>query len=240
MQQALDPAFTYYLRADVDETTLPPPENDPVVRRTQTEQALAQALPTHRAIWLLPDTLPGYDPEHLPYTWLEAHAQRTATLTLAEFAVLEYRPWQIPDQEYTPRLDLTFGTTAHLLDWHVDRPAPGTLRVILYWEALAPSEVPLSGFVHLVGPVPPDGGEIWTQDDHPLTTESAADTTVWQPGQIVRDVYQLDLPANLPISDTFALRLGLYDPAANQRWPVQPGGDDHVIIPLGTDLLPAP
>jgi 4-amino-4-deoxy-L-arabinose transferase-like glycosyltransferase len=238
VQQALDPAFTYYLRADVDETTLPPPESDPVIRREETKHALSEALPTHRAIWLLPAELPGYDPEHLPLTWLEAHAQPTADLTMAGFRVLEYRPWQVSTQEYTPRLDLTFGDTACLLDYRVDRLGPDILRVTLYWQVLEASTVPLSGFVHLVGPPRPDGGPIWTQVDHRLVASKGVDTTVWQPDQIMRDVYLLALPADLPQSDAFALNLGLYDPASSTRWSIQPGGADHVDIPLGADLLP--
>lgn len=235
VQQALDPAFTYYYRGPADETTLPLHADAPA---KETIGILRQELDARRAVWLIPADLPWYDPEHVPLNWLLDHAQLTLETQVAESRVLEFRSWNVRPQDYTPRLDTTFDNLVTLLDWQVDRPATDLLRVILYWQPRRRTTEALDGFVHLIGPPHPEtGSPIWTQDDHRVPGPSGpTDSTRWEAGVVWRDVYLLRLPTNLP-EHPWTLHVGLYTPSTMAR--LTSDGSDHVEIPLGPGLLPA-
>jgi len=228
IQQALDPAFTYYFRGPAAETTLPLRANAPA---EETIAYLEDARQRYSSLWLIPAEVPAYDPERVPLTWLTAEMQITADLTIAGFRVLQFQPWEVPDTEYARQVNARFLNAATLLDWRLDRLGPATLRLIVYWEPLAEQSNALHGFAHLVGPPHPETGLLlWAQEDHPLTDAH------WEAGTVRRDVYLLPLPASLPAGD-WALHVGLYDPATLERVPV--GNDNHVKIPLSPDPLAA-
>lgn len=232
IQQALDPGFTYYFRGEAAETTLP---SSPDMPEEDIVTILRNILATHRAIWLVPAELPGFGNAEVPLTWLQAEAQPTARLQIAGFDVFEFQPWRVETTEFEPVDAATFGDLARLSGWRIDRLGDD-LRVILYWLPLKRSDAPISGFVHLVGPAH-DLGSIWAQDDHALR-DRWADTTAWETGQIVRDVYQFGLPADLP-SASWSLHLGLYDPVTAQRLPLADRADDYLEIPLTAGQLAA-
>ncbi len=230
IQQALDPAFTYYFRGPAAETTLPLRANAPA---EETIAYLENASQQYRRLWLIPADVPHYDPEHVPLAWLTSEMQTTADLTVAGFRVLQFQPWVVDEAEYSSSVNAHFSDIAVLLDWHLDQLGPSTLRLIVYWEPLKEPGRILHGFVHLVGPPHPDTAHpLWAQDDHPVTNMH------WQAGTIRRDVYLLSLPDALPTAD-WELHVGLYDPTTLQRVPVS--GDDHITIELGiTPLAPIP
>ena len=70
-------------------------------------------------------------------------------------------------------------------------PSPGVLSVELYWKALAAMPRDYSISVRLVGE---DGRAISAQDNvHPVL--SMYPTSLWQPGEVVGDYYELPVPA---------------------------------------------
>jgi hypothetical protein len=234
VQQAVDPAFTYYLDDAVPETTLPEYANAPA---EETIAILEDLLATHHAIWLIPAEIPNYDPDHVPLTWLSQQAQTTTNVEVAGFEVLEFQPWEVNPDEYTSRFEFTFSGSATLLDWKAEGlPNASTLRVTLYWQTVGQTDQPLSAFMHFVGPPSEsESAPIWAQDDHTLRYRTM-DSTGWPEGAVFRDVYHIPLDASMP-SGPWTLHVGLYDPTTLER--VQVGDADHVEFPLPTEFVPA-
>ncbi len=227
IQQALDPAFTYYFRGPADETGLPLRANPPA---EETIAYLETAAEQYAAIWFLPQDVPWWDAEKVPLAWLTANLQRTADLTVSGFELLRFQPWQVAADEITRELNLRFGEDAILRDWRITRLTDDLLHITLYWEPLTEPDSPLHGFVHLTGPPRPEVGQpLWSQDDHRVSD------THWEPGILRRDVYHLRLPAS-PSGGPWTLNIGLYVPETAQRLPV--AGSDHISIPLNTSFTP--
>ncbi|MGD9146789.1 MAG: hypothetical protein PVI80_14585, partial [Anaerolineae bacterium] len=84
----------------------------------------------------------------------------------------------------------------------------GTLRVALYWQALAEMDIPYTVFVHLLGP---DGEVLVGHDSEPAL--GTRPTTGWVPGEYVADPHELSLPADL-VSGEYVIEVGLYDAGA--------------------------
>jgi hypothetical protein len=94
-------------------------------------------------------------------------------------------------------------------------PTPGdTLRLTLYWQALAPIAHPYTVFSHLLGP---DGQLISQQDNMPL--RNTAPTTCWIPGEIIADPYDLPISPHV-IPGDYTLETGLYLWETGERLPV--------------------
>jgi hypothetical protein len=86
-----------------------------------------------------------------------------------------------------------------------DKLTPGgTFTAHLYWTALQPMPESYTGFMHLVGP----DGKMAAQDDHELG-RGFYRTLFWQPGEIVRERYELTLPAHLPPGE-YTVQAGAY------------------------------
>ncbi|HEY66622.1 MAG TPA: hypothetical protein G4O02_18900, partial [Caldilineae bacterium] len=98
------------------------------------------------------------------------------------------------------------------------QPQPGSLlRITLYWEPLRVLDADYTSFVHLL-----DGaGEKIAQHDAPPGGVYYP-TSLWQPGEVLRDRHEITLPEALP-SGPYSLRIGFYR------------GPD--VIPLGDPLL---
>ncbi len=78
------------------------------------------------------------------------------------------------------------------LDRRVVEPG-GTVRLTLYWQALAPMERDYTVFTHVIGA----DGRRWAQKDSQPRGGSAP-TSAWQPGQTVADEYRLVLAPDTP------------------------------------------
>jgi len=104
------------------------------------------------------------------------------------------------------------------------------LVVIVYWKAISSMPDDYVGFLHLDGP----DGRLVAQDDHELG-RGLYRTNVWQPGEMIRERYELVLPKDMPGGD-YALRMGAYSFPSLQRLPVRTAStsaqDD--MITLGT------
>ena len=100
-------------------------------------------------------------------------------------------------------------------------PRPGQeLALTLYWEPLQPIERPYHSFVHLL-----DGqGNIVAQSDH-QPGGVYYPTTLWRPGERLRDEHTLSLPAGVA-PGAYRLLAGLYAFSA-----------DGILEPLGEPVL---
>jgi hypothetical protein len=137
-------------------------------------------------------------------------------------------------------LERDFGGAIRLLGYDLE-PASGasagqTLRLTLYWESLAPVSQSYTVFTHLL-----DGeGRIWAQRDS-LPLGGARPTTGWLPGEVLVDVYELEIQADAPPGE-YTLEAGLYEAGSGARLPVlgadgQPAGD-HAVLTRIAILLP--
>ncbi|MCW5881374.1 MAG: hypothetical protein KIS91_10625, partial [Anaerolineae bacterium] len=104
-------------------------------------------------------------------------------------------------------------------DLAADRVAPGdTVDLTLYWHPQGRIPQNLKVFAHLVGL----DGKIVAQRDN-VPAEGARPTTGWRPGEYIADRYRIAVPRNLA-PGRYELRVGLYDPATDERLPVSVDG----------------
>jgi len=108
-----------------------------------------------------------------------------------------------------------------------------TLYVSLYWQSVQPFPREYKIFVHLRDAA----GTTIVNGDH-LPYDNLVPTTRWPVGSTIKETIRLDLPPNLALAD-YHLSLGMYDPASQERLPVQEdtSGENAVVIPLAWDLL---
>jgi hypothetical protein len=100
-------------------------------------------------------------------------------------------------------------------------PHPGEdLKVSLYWEAMHPPEAEYHAFVHLLDAT----GQLLAQSDH-QPGGVYYPTTLWQPGERVRDDHRLTLPAGTP-EGVYRLWAGMYTLS-----------DDGALAPLGEPVV---
>jgi hypothetical protein len=104
----------------------------------------------------------------------------------------------------------------------------GTTQTIdLTWLAQSPTRGRYTVFLHLIGP---GGTPVAQGDQEPW--RGAYPTDAWMQGVAAADQYHLVLPADLP-GGQYALVVGLYDPATQQRLPLlrdgKPAGDSFSL-----------
>jgi 4-amino-4-deoxy-L-arabinose transferase-like glycosyltransferase len=96
----------------------------------------------------------------------------------------------------------------------------------LYWQAHGSVGANYVVFTHLVGAAhnPATGNPLWAQDDHePL--RGGCPTSLWLPGRLLRDRYELVLPADTPAGE-YLLEVGMYRWETGERLPVSGDGAD--------------
>jgi hypothetical protein len=92
--------------------------------------------------------------------------------------------------------------------------SPGDqLPLTLYWQAIGPTDLSYSIFVHLVGP----DGQLYGQVDRP-PLHGAAPTHTWAPGQVVIDDVSLPVLGEA-LPGTYHIAVGFYDPNSGDRLP---------------------
>jgi len=121
----------------------------------------------------------------------------------------------------------TFAEEIELLGYDVDARAikPGeTLRVALYWRALAPMRESYRVFVHVVGAENRRAGGVDV-----IPARGAFHTVYWKPGDTLRDVVHISIaPDALP--GKYTLQVGLY-PLGKVNQPLTTReGDERVTI----------
>lgn len=106
--------------------------------------------------------------------------------------------------EKTP--PVVFGEMVQLLGYGTSRAESDSLNVTLYWKALGSVDFDYSAFVHVLG----SDGELLAQKDHAPGADLGYPPTLWWPGDIVRDLHQIALPAGAAPGE-YRLRVGLYN-----------------------------
>jgi len=91
---------------------------------------------------------------------------------------------------------------------------PSSLSVTLYWRCETGLPVDYTTFVHLRPVDDPDAAPVAQMDRPPVN--GAYPTSLWDPGEIIRDQIVVPLPAGLD-KGKYALVVGLYDPSTGQR-----------------------
>jgi len=108
------------------------------------------------------------------------------------------------------------------------QPAPGdSLRLTLYWQALAQMPKNYTVFVHLRNT---DGGNVAQADHRPLG--NVYPTTLWPVGQLIRETSTLDIPPDLS-PGSYELWVGMYLLETGQRLPVQNDTSGENAVRLG-------
>lgn len=122
----------------------------------------------------------------------------------------------------------TLGGMIRLLGYRLEpanaRPG-GSIRLVLYWEALQPIGASYQVFNHLYD------GTMWGQQDG---TPGCAiqPTLVWEPGRVVRDEYTIPIDPAAPARE-IPLLVGMYSLEAGERLEVR----DARGVPIG-DAIP--
>jgi len=92
-------------------------------------------------------------------------------------------------------------------------PQPGeTLDVTLYWRDVQRPTAVWHSFLHLYDAT---GEKVAQAEDHRPGGEYLP-STLWRPGDVIADAFQLTLPENLS-SGEYVLKAGFYDPGTGQR-----------------------
>lgn len=114
-------------------------------------------------------------------------------------------------------LAANLGDQVEFLGYDLDRTtaaAGETLRLTLYWRALAAMDTSYTVFTHLL-----DGANrIRGQQDNPPLGGSYP-TTLWRPGEVVTDEYTLVVDADAPPGE-HVIEIGLYVAENGQRLPI--------------------
>lgn len=98
-------------------------------------------------------------------------------------------------------------------------PVSRRVHVTLYWQALTPVDQNYTAFVHVLDAT----GQVVAQSDRE-PRDGAYPTSIWTAGEIIPDVYTLDIPADARAP--FTLEIGMYTQPSLQRLPI--GNADHL------------
>jgi hypothetical protein len=131
------------------------------------------------------------------------------SLALAPVSILARERVSFPGLGDVPNpFQQNFGDQIELIGYQMDQRAlrPGeTLRLTLYWRALAPIPANYSVFAHVRG----EGETLWAgQDSWPQG--GSAPTSTWRPGEVLADPYDLTLKDDTP-PGLYDVEVGLYD-----------------------------
>ncbi len=102
------------------------------------------------------------------------------------------------------------------------------LHVVLYWQAEDPVTTSYTVFTQLFD----SAGQMVAQQDN-LPVRGLAPTNTWQAGLVIRDPYDLQMPATV-YPDGYRLIVGLYATPDKRILLTLPDGStaDHVVLPV--------
>ena len=125
------------------------------------------------------------------------------------------------------RLNIELGDRILLLGYSLRR-SDSALEVVLQWQAIRNVNADYTVFVHLLSS---DGAIVAQHDGEPA--EGLAATSIWMPGQDIRDEHRLALPADLA-PGTYRLVCGMYDQATDERLVITEGSvswqEDMILL----------
>ena len=227
LQEAL---FDYYRPPGVTYRLL---SRDDLRTEQRTDQALAALTEGYARVWLVMfGYAEQYDPHHLAERWLSDHGYRSSYRSFlgAYLTLYVMSPTDVgSSMQHTVAANLDnkallvgYGLAAQEIE------AGGTLRLTLYWQALAEMDRRYTIFVHLLDS---DNRIVAQMDSEPLGGTHS--TTEWQLGEIVRDNYGLLIAPDTPPGE-YLLEVGMYYLPTLERLPVldASGGaeDDRVVL----------
>jgi 4-amino-4-deoxy-L-arabinose transferase-like glycosyltransferase len=108
---------------------------------------------------------------------------------------------------------------------------PGEIVYLqLWWQATGRPATDWTVFTHILGPPGPDGSTVWAGSDG-RPGRGSVPTTAWEPGDLILDEYQIQLPPDIP-PGKYEIEVGLYDPASGgaRAQTSEPPGQDHAIL----------
>ncbi|MFN2289814.1 MAG: ArnT family glycosyltransferase [Anaerolineae bacterium] len=153
------------------------------------------------------------------------------------FLAYQVPPDSTPQISPSHPLEATWGDRLKLLGYDLDEDVyrPGdTIHLTLYLQALEEMGVDYTLFVHLLGPEnPATGSSLWGQDDSEPCRRSYP-TSVWRPGEILRDKYAIPIPSEAETGN-YEVRVGFYLLETLTRLPAVdaaglPVPDDSVLL----------
>jgi 4-amino-4-deoxy-L-arabinose transferase-like glycosyltransferase len=136
------------------------------------------------------------------------------------------RVFDVPLMSYSVKARL--GNRVELLgyDLSTDTVAPGeTFVLTLYWRALVEMRTDYTVFTHLLAP---DGSMTGQRDNPPV--DGTYPTSLWVPGEVVRDVYEIPVHVEASAGGEHQLEVGMYVPATGMRLSVEGSGDNAVSL----------
>jgi hypothetical protein len=137
---------------------------------------------------------------------LKANLTPTGTLVLAQ--PVNPTPAHSVDL-VLPEIAVNEGQTETIKIWGYDGPAGpvksgDVIDITLYWQPVQNLTANYSSFVHLIN----NNGQGITQSDHRPGGDFYP-SSLWQPGEILRDQHSLILPDDLP-AGTYQYQIGMY------------------------------
>jgi hypothetical protein len=112
-------------------------------------------------------------------------------------------------------IQLTGVTLPSLLDDQTQVTTDRNLPVTFHWQALRPTDRPYTAFLQLLD----EQGQVVTSwDNQPYT--GLYPTSLWSPGEMIVDTFQLPLPETGLSPGNYRLITGFYDVNTGQRLPV--------------------
>jgi 4-amino-4-deoxy-L-arabinose transferase-like glycosyltransferase len=231
--------FAYYYDGDLPVYPLPAERPaDPAATQAALEGLARPGGRVFALLWATGES----DPGRLVEGWLDEHAYKALDSWYGNVRLVAYAvPLagdEAPAREVNVRLeDSETGQSVTLLGYSQlnDRVAAGDIaQIALFWQAGEALERRYKVFVHLLDEANHVVGQ---RDSEP--GGGALLTTLWQPGQAVRDNYGLPVhPATPPGS--YRVEVGLYDAETGRRL-LTPEGEGQVWLePLVVERPPAP
>ena len=209
IQNYPDPALPYYLGPS---RSIALPARNPIDPLAE-HQTLRAVLDTYDHVWFLPGGGLSWDPGGFIRDWLDRRAERIWEGYIAGFEVIAYRRASPPTPSHP--MDWRLGENIRLVGYDFEPVGrQGEYRLRLYWACLAPVDTAYSVFTHVLDRT----GQLVTQHDS-WPRQGAFPTSIWLPGDIIRDAHPLTLPTSLPLSD-LTIEVGLYEAESGQRLPV--------------------
>jgi hypothetical protein len=144
-------------------------------------------------------------------TFTHTNGQRIPRVTVGPLWV---GPVTLPTYRITTPTQVTFGDVIELLGFDLSGAnfaAGGPVPLTLYWKAREPVEANYTVFVHILD----RAGHLVAQQDNP-PVQGNLPTSLWLPGIMVRDNYQIELPADQPAGE-YAIRIGMYSADTGER-----------------------
>jgi hypothetical protein len=168
-------------------------------------------------IEILPGTPPGI--YHIEVILYGAESQQGlestegGPLLLGPLEILRREPPPVSSLEIEHPVEAKLGDKVRLLGYNAESSfRPGdNIHLNLFWQCLEKMQQDYTVFIHLVD----EKGSIVAQKDNP-PVDGFYPTMKWEPGEIVRDQYDVVIAPNTP-RGRYQLRVGMYQPNTGQR-----------------------